>query len=38
MAKEPTCCRCDLSNITRQFDFAQLNGEEFLGGQLAVPE
>ena len=28
----------DLSNITRQFDFAQLNGEEFLGGQLAVPE
>ena len=28
----------DLSDITRRFDSAELNGEGFLGGQLAVPE
>ena len=28
----------DISDITRRLDFAELNGEKFLGGQLAVPE
>ena len=28
----------DISDITRRFDFAELNGEEFLGGEMAVPE
>ena len=28
----------DISDITRRFEFAELNGEKFLGGQLAVPE
>ena len=28
----------DISDITRRFDFAELNGEEFLGGEMAIPE
>ena len=28
----------DITDITRRFDFAELNGEEFLGGEMAVPE
>ena len=28
----------DISDITRRLDFADLNGEKFLGGQLAVSE
>ena len=28
----------DISDITRRLDFAELNSEKFLGGQLAVPE
>ena len=28
----------DISDITRRFDFAELNGEEFLGGEMAMPE
>ena len=28
----------DISDITRRFDFAELNGKEFLGGEMAMPE
>ena len=28
----------DITDITRRFDFAELNGEESLGGDMAVPE
>ena len=27
----------DISDITHRFDFAELNGKEFLGGEMAVP-
>ena len=28
----------DISDITQRFEFAELNSEEFLGGEMAVPE
>ncbi len=28
----------DISDITRRFDFAELNGKEFLGGEMATPD
>lgn len=28
----------DISDITRRFDFAELNGKEFLGGEMAMPD
>ena len=28
----------DISDITQRFEFAELNGERFLGGQMALPE
>ena len=28
----------DISDITRRFDFSELNGKEFLGGEMAMPD